>query len=84
MNSSGHPSRADWTTQANFALLGGMFDDDLPRPKPKLLSPPVLDKLSVDELDIYIADLHAEIARAEADKAKKAAWKSAADDLFKK
>lgn len=59
-----------------------MFIDDLPRPKPKLLTPPILDPLSVDELDRYIADLHAEIARAESEKAKKQAWKSTADALF--
>jgi uncharacterized small protein (DUF1192 family) len=40
-------------------------DEDLPpRPK-KLLTPPVLDSLGVEELRAYIADLEAEIARVQ-------------------
>ena len=40
------------------------FDDDDPKPaKPKGLEPRVLDRLSIDELRDYIAELKAEIAR---------------------
>ena len=38
-------------------------DEDLPRPTKKLLLPPPLDLLGVDELNAYIADLEAEILR---------------------
>lgn len=61
-----------------------ILDDDRARPKPALFTPPVLDKLSVDECEAYVAVLKAEIVRVEADMARKKAHKSAADALFKK
>jgi len=59
-------------------------DDDLPTPKPKRMQPPVLDLLGVDELRDYIAELHAEIARVEADIVKKQAVRRAAEAFFRK
>lgn len=59
-----------------------MFDDDLD-PKTKKPKPRSLDKMSVEDLREYINDLKAEIARAEADIAKKQAHKDAAALLFK-
>ncbi|MDE8345243.1 MAG: DUF1192 domain-containing protein [Acidocella sp.] len=38
-------------------------DDDRPVTARKLLTPPPLDLLGVDELSAYIADLQAEISR---------------------
>ena len=59
-------------------------DENLPRPKPARLSPPVLDMWGVVELEAYIAELQAEIARAERDIAKKSSHRTAADAFFKK
>ncbi len=59
-------------------------DDNLPRPKPARLVPPVLDMWAVAELEAYIAELHAEIARAERDIAKKSSHRAAADAFFRK
>lgn len=59
-----------------------MFDDDLdPLTKKRKLRP--LDKMSVAELEQYIADLKEEIIRVEADIAKKKAHKDAVSSLFK-
>lgn len=60
-----------------------MFDDDLD-PKTKRLKPRSLDKLSIDDLQNYIADLKTEITRVEDDIAKKEAHKNAISNLFKK
>ena len=60
-----------------------MFDDDLD-PLTKRLKPRSLDKLSIDDLRIYIADLKNEITRVEADISKKQAHKDAVSSLFKK
>lgn len=60
------------------------MEDDLPRPKPALLSRPPLDDFSVGALNDYIADLKAEIARAEAAIAAKQGARSAADAFFRK
>lgn len=49
------------------------------KPKPKNLDP-----LSIDELNDYIAELEAEIARVKADIVKKSAHLSAAAAFFKK
>lgn len=49
------------------------------KPKPKNLDP-----LSIDELNDYIAELEAEIARVKQDIAKKSAHLSAAAAFFKK
>jgi uncharacterized small protein (DUF1192 family) len=59
-------------------------DDDLPRPKPARVAKPVLDLWGVAELEAYIEELRAEIARAEADIARKGSARAAADAFFKK
>ncbi len=65
-----------------------MFDEpDLPRRKSDLLADLAredLDKLSIAELDDRIAGLEAELVRAKAKRAGAAAFKSAADALFRK
>ena len=61
-----------------------MNDDERPRPKPQLFTPPVLDALSIAEGEAYIGLLEAEIQRVKADIAKKQASKTAADSFFKK
>jgi uncharacterized small protein (DUF1192 family) len=72
--------------------LGGAFgqdrlminpDDDLPKPAQKLLVPPVLDMLGIDELRGYITALEAEIARVKAVIAAKDAHKAAAAAFFR-
>lgn len=60
-----------------------MFNDDMPRKKPDKEFPRRLDALSIGELDEYVEDLKAEIARVEADKAKKKASRDAAASVFK-
>lgn len=60
-----------------------MFDDDLESRKKKPGLKP-LDSMSVDELENYIADMRAEIARAEAEIKKKKAYHDAASSFFKK
>ncbi len=57
-------------------------DEDSPRPR-RLLTPPPLDRLGVEELEAYIAELRGEIARAEAEIARKRDHRSAADSFFK-
>jgi len=61
------------------------FDDE-DRPKKKLVHEigQELTLLSVKELDERMALLNEEIARLEADKAKKQAQRSAADQFFKR
>jgi uncharacterized small protein (DUF1192 family) len=59
-------------------------DDDQPRPKPVRLVKAVLDLWGVAELEEYIGELRAEIARAEADIARKQSHRSAADAFFRK
>jgi uncharacterized small protein (DUF1192 family) len=60
-----------------------IFDDETdPRTKKRRLR--VLDNLSVPELKEYVQELKDEIARAEADIAKKEKHQSAASALFKK
>lgn len=59
-------------------------DDDLPRPKPERLAKPVLDLWGVAELEGYIGELRAEIARAEAEIGRKQSHRSAADAFFRK
>jgi uncharacterized small protein (DUF1192 family) len=58
-------------------------EEDLPRPSKKLLVPPVLDMLGVAELEAYIGDLNAEIARVKGAIAAKQAHRNAADAFFK-
>ncbi len=57
-------------------------DDDLPRPKRHLLAPAALDPLGVAELADYAVLLRAEILRVEAEIARKASVRSAADTVF--
>ena len=59
-----------------------MQDDDAPRPKITLQTPP-LDPLGVAELHAYIAELRAEITRAEAAIARKQDHRAAADSFFR-
>jgi len=58
-------------------------DDDLPKPAQKLLVPPPLDMLGIDELRAYITALEAEIARVQSVIAAKDAHKAAAAAFFK-
>ncbi len=61
-----------------------IFSEDEPPPRPKkLLVPPGLDLLGVEELAEYVAELHAEIARVEVAMAQKKAHKDAAAAFFK-
>jgi len=61
-----------------------MNEDEDARPmRRRRLEPLVLDSLGVDELRSYIAELTAEIARAQADIAKKQNHRTAADAFFK-
>lgn len=61
-----------------------MLDDEEIRPKKHvLLEKPPLDPLSVEDLRVYIADLQAEIARAEAAIDNKQGARGHADSFFK-
>ena len=59
-------------------------EDELPRPRPARLTKLPLDLLGVAELREYIEELRAEIARVEADIARKTTHRSAADAFFRK
>jgi uncharacterized small protein (DUF1192 family) len=58
-------------------------EDDLPRPARKLLIPPALDMLGVEELNAYINDLNAEISRVKQAISAKEAHRDAAAAFFK-
>lgn len=58
-------------------------DENEPR-KAKVFEPRVLDRLSIEELNDYIGALREEIARAEADIARKQAVRAGAEAFFKK
>ncbi|MGH7044330.1 MAG: DUF1192 domain-containing protein [Acetobacteraceae bacterium] len=58
-------------------------EDDLPRPR-RRLAPLVLDSLGIEELRRYIGELQEEIARAEAEIARKQGHRSAAEGFFRK
>ncbi len=77
-----------WLTWApRPGQLGHMFDEDGPRKKSDVLAElgrEDLDKLSIAELDDRIAALEAEAARARAKRVGAAAFRSAADGLFKR
>jgi uncharacterized small protein (DUF1192 family) len=61
-----------------------MLDDEEVRPaKKKRLEPFSLDALSIDDLRAYISELTAEIARADAEIAKKEGARGHADSFFK-
>ena len=59
-------------------------DENLPRPRAARLVPPVLDMWGVVELEAYIGELRAEIARVERDIGRKSSHRAAADAFFKK
>ncbi len=61
----------------------GPADDDAPRPKARLVTPP-LDPLGVAELRNYINELRNEITRAENAITKKLGHRSAADSVFRR
>jgi len=58
-------------------------DEDLPKPAKKLLIPPALDMLGIDELNDYITLLESEIARVKGAITAKDAAKAAAALFFK-
>jgi uncharacterized small protein (DUF1192 family) len=60
-----------------------LTEDDEPRPKPRF-TPLPLDRLGVEELEAYIDELRGEIARTEAEMARKRHMRSAADSFFKR
>jgi len=57
-------------------------EDELPRPK--LVVTRNLERMSIDELNDYIAELEAEIARVRADIKKKQSVMAAGDAFFRK
>jgi uncharacterized small protein (DUF1192 family) len=59
-------------------------DEDLPVRKRRRLEKLVLDTLGIEELRDYITELNEEIARVEADIARKQGHRSAADAFFRK
>lgn len=75
------------TWDAPRSTFLAMFDEpDLPRRKSDMLADLAredLDKLSIAELDDRIAGLEAELVRARAKRAGAAAFRAAADSLFK-
>ena len=60
-----------------------MEDSEGPRPANRFV-PPVIDRLGVNDLRSYIAELREEIARAEREIGKREASKAAADLFFRK
>ena len=60
-----------------------IIEDDEPRSRAPLLPTPSLDRLGVEELQAYITGLRAEIARADAEIARKQALRATADSFFK-
>jgi uncharacterized small protein (DUF1192 family) len=60
-----------------------MDTDDL-EPRPTIATPPNLDRMSVGELQEYIADLEGEIARVQAMIDAKQDHRSTAESVFKK
>ncbi|MEZ0261141.1 MAG: DUF1192 domain-containing protein [Alphaproteobacteria bacterium] len=60
-----------------------MLTDDDTDPKTRRARPRPLDNMSVPDLKEYVLQLQAEIARAEAEMAKKEKHKNAADAIFK-
>lgn len=60
------------------------MDDEEPRPKPPTGPGRDLRTLSVAELESYVAELRAEIARVEGELAKRRDVRSAAEALFRK
>lgn len=58
-------------------------EEESPIPSKKLLNPPVLDRLGVDELTLYITELEAEITRVRQAILAKRAHAEAASLFFK-
>jgi uncharacterized small protein (DUF1192 family) len=58
------------------------MDEDEVRGQRRLLEPRVLDSDGIEELQLYIAALRAEIARAEAMIARKSGHRGAAEAVF--
>lgn len=61
-----------------------IFDDDAPPKRPQRLAQLPLDRLSVVDLDDYVAELRAEISRVEADIERKQSHRNAAESFFRK
>ena len=61
-----------------------MFEDDAPTPRRARLEQPPLDPLGVEELRAYIAELEAEVLRAQAAIDRKQSHRNAADGFFKR
>jgi uncharacterized small protein (DUF1192 family) len=59
-------------------------EDEDEAPRPKLMVTRNLERMSIDELNDYIAELEAEIARVRADIKKKQNVMAAGDAFFKK
>lgn len=59
-------------------------EDDLPQRRTRRLEKLPLDLLGIEELNEYISELREEIARVEADIARKHSHRSAADAFFRK
>ena len=64
-------------------MMMAQEDDDRPLRR-RRLEPLMLDILGVEEMRYYIGELKAEIARVEADIARKQSHKSAADAFFRR
>lgn len=59
-------------------------EDEAPKPLPSRFQPLRLEPLGVAELALYRAELEAEIARVDAETARKQSHLSAADALFRR
>lgn len=68
--------------KGRFCYCFPMFDDEM-EPRKKQAALKNLEPMSVDELQHYVEDLKAEIARADAEISKKKAYASAASSFFK-
>lgn len=64
-------------------MENGSIDDDAPRPRARLVTPP-LDPLGVSELQNYITELRDEIVRAEDAITRKLGHRNAADSVFRR
>ena len=60
-----------------------MWDDEDAPPKPRRVTPLVLDPLGVEELREYIVELQAEISRAESAIARKQDHRTVANSFFR-
>jgi uncharacterized small protein (DUF1192 family) len=59
-------------------------DEDAPPVRRRRLEPLLLDSLGIEELQAYIGELRAEIARVELDITRKSSHRSAADAFFRR